>query len=148
VQKVRDDLKAAYGEPPETTERLLQMAELRSGARLLGVRSISVRGSDVIIRTTDGPKVAAALEGSPARVTVLPVSRPDEIPEVYFRPHNPEALEPATLLAILRFRLAGVMIAEEEAGAAPVPPSAPPVKHSAPPGAGRLRDLKRITKRK
>src|SRR6185295_7481058 len=101
LDKVRADLVAAYGELPEPTERLLRLAQLRTGARAAGVRLISVREPDVILRTSDPAATAAALGGAPGKVTTLPPPSPGQLAEVYFRPDSPATLQGPTLLAIL-----------------------------------------------
>ncbi len=64
--KVRADLIAAYGDLPEPTQRLLQLAQLRTGARAAGVRLIFIRDPDIIFRTSDPAATAAALTSPPA----------------------------------------------------------------------------------
>ncbi len=105
LQRVRADLTSAYGEIPPPCERLLQLAEVRIGARLLGVRTVTVKERDLIVRTIDQPAVVARFHGAAGRVSALPTRAPSELPEVYFRPDNPQTLAPATLLAVLRKRL-------------------------------------------
>lgn len=105
LQRVRADLTSAYGEIPPPCERLLQLAEVRIGARLLGVRTVTVKERDLIVRTIDQPAVVARFHGAAGRVSALPTRAPSELPEVYFRPDNPQTLAPATLLAVLRKRM-------------------------------------------
>lgn len=109
LAKVHADIQAAYGDIPEQTLRLLWLSELRIGSRLLGIRSITVREKDVIIRTTDQDAVAARMHDAPGRISVLPVRSPSEVPEIYFRPDNPQTLMPRTLLAVLCKRLGAPM---------------------------------------
>ncbi len=105
LEKVQADLLAAYGPLPPGLDRLIQLAEVRIGARHLGIRSITVRDrKDVVLRTTDPSGVVAAFAGVQGAVTALPIRNPGEVPEVYFRP-PPQSLEPPTLLAILRKRV-------------------------------------------
>jgi transcription-repair coupling factor (superfamily II helicase) len=111
IDRVRDDLRAAYGQLPPATERLLDLAQLRIGARDAGVRSISVREQDVLFRTTTPATLLDALRGAPGKVAALPPRAGDKTSEVYFRPDNPAALEAPTLLAILRKRLCAAAIA-------------------------------------
>jgi transcription-repair coupling factor (superfamily II helicase) len=105
LQRVRADLTSAYGEIPPPCERLLQLAEVRIGARLLGVRTVTVKERDLIVRTIDQPAVVSRFHGAAGRVSALPTRAPSELPEVYFRPDNPQTLAPATLLAVLRKRM-------------------------------------------
>ncbi len=118
LAKVEQELKGAYGEPPAAARRLLDLAELRVRASVLRIRSISLRGQDVLMRAkpNDALAVAAKLRGDPSgsagaggsntlSVTVLPPKSGEESSEIYIRP--PAAyLEPGTLLAVLRKRLA------------------------------------------
>jgi transcription-repair coupling factor (superfamily II helicase) len=55
LKKVAEDLKGAYGEPAKPVSRLLDLAELRVLAAGLGIKTISIRGQDVLFRT-DSPK--------------------------------------------------------------------------------------------
>ncbi|MFM9956847.1 MAG: transcription-repair coupling factor [Phycisphaerales bacterium] len=95
----------AYGTPPAPARRLLELAALRIGAHLVGVRSIHVREQDVIIRCETPAPVVKVLEG--VKGTVRPiVPRPgDKVHEVYFRP-PPSFLDAASLLTVLRRRFA------------------------------------------
>ncbi|MFN7743014.1 MAG: transcription-repair coupling factor [Phycisphaerales bacterium] len=105
LDKVQADLLAAYGPLPPGLDRLIQLAEVRIGARHLGIRSVTVRDrKDVVLRTTDPSAVVRAFHGVQGTVTALPIRTPGEVPEVYFRP-PPQSLEPPTLLAILRKRV-------------------------------------------
>jgi len=106
LSKVEADLRAAYGDIPPGCQRLLDLADVRIGARDLSIRSITVKDADVIIRSHEPELVASKLSSATGRVSVLPVRTPTEIPEVYFRPDNPRTLEPLTLMAVLRKRFA------------------------------------------
>jgi transcription-repair coupling factor (superfamily II helicase) len=119
LSKVEADLCAAYGEIPPGCQRLLDLADVRIGARDLSIRSITVKEPDVIIRTHDPEVVAAKLQGANGRVSVLPVRTPTETPEVYFRPDNPRTLEPLTLMAVLRKRFATPRVHSPVASAGP-----------------------------
>lgn len=125
LERVRKDLQSAYGDIPESAERLIQMAEVRVGSRLLSIKSISVRDKDVIIRTTEPQSVAERFESSAGRVTALPINKPTDMPEVYFRPENPGALGPKTLLAILRKRLGPRGEVARAASSSPAPKGGP-----------------------
>ncbi len=81
LKKVEVDLVAAYGEEPTPVRRLLDLAELRVLAAGLGVRTIGVRGADVLMRTETPDAVSARLgatSGADARVrqsaNVMPMS--------------------------------------------------------------------------
>ena len=106
LQKVQQDLESAYGAPPPSTQELLQVAEVRLAATLLGVRAIQRREQDIVFRTLDPDQLESRLAG--AQGTVRVVGQPDErgLTEVYYRP--PKAfLEPRSLLTVLRKRLVG-----------------------------------------
>ncbi|MFT3686355.1 MAG: helicase-related protein [Phycisphaerales bacterium] len=125
LDKVRADLGQAYGDLPEPTERLLQLAALRTGARVAGVRLIFIRDPDVIFRTSDPAATAAALSGAPGKATILPPTGPGQLAEVYFRPNSPASLEGPTLLTILGRRFGGA--------GSPPPNSPQPGRTTAPP---------------
>ena len=139
LTKVREDLQSAYGLLPPAVERLLELADLRAGLRSFGVRSVLVKGSDVIIRTVTPAPVMVTLADAPGRAVCPPPRNVGEMAEVYFRPHNPVALEPATLVSILRKRFGvgragGLQNASADGAAAPA--SADVSSRSATPGRG------------
>ncbi len=126
--QIGEDLKAAYGEPPKPVSRLVELGELRVAAAGLGVRTISIRGQDVLFRT-DSPRAvqerlvtekevnrprsgterkSAKGKDAPsfpaAAVRVLPPPTGEKLHEVYLRPPA-NYLEPETLLRVLRKRL-------------------------------------------
>jgi transcription-repair coupling factor (superfamily II helicase) len=111
LAKVEADLVAAYGALPEPARRLLDLSEVRIGARLVGVRSIVVRERDVVIRTSEPGLVVERLSGVQGSVNSLPVRSPTEVPEVYFRPSNAAMLQATTLLAVLRKRFGSERVA-------------------------------------
>ncbi len=117
LAKVEQELKGAYGVPPAAARRLLDLAELRVLASVLRIRSISLRGQDVLMRAKPGDaqqigiklrgdaSTPATASGTALSVTVLLPKTGEESCEIYLRP--PVAyLEPGTLLAVLRKRLA------------------------------------------
>jgi transcription-repair coupling factor (superfamily II helicase) len=102
----RADLTDAYSAPPEPTERLFDLAEVRLAAFALGVRSIAVHERDVVIRCADPARVEAVFAGVQGTVRTLSARSEDGMAEVYFRP--PESyLDPVTLLRVLRKRFVG-----------------------------------------
>jgi transcription-repair coupling factor (superfamily II helicase) len=130
LEKVRTDLKEAYGEPPKPVIKLLELAEVRVAAATLGVKTITLRVPDVLFRTENPAVVAEQLrsagrdgkanaakpdasrfslakpKSAEAEVTVrvLPPPSGEKLHEVYMRvPEN--YLEPDTLLSVLRKRL-------------------------------------------
>lgn len=119
------DLVAAYGEPPETTQRLLDLAELRSAVGELRVATVTIRDRDVIFVTPDPKGLAAALQRVPpgakppeGTVRILTQPDPSAAAEVYFRPPE-NYLEPQTLLRVLRHRLVPRPAGTSPSGAKP-----------------------------
>jgi hypothetical protein len=66
LKKVAEDLKGAYGEPAKPVSRLLDLAELRVLAAGLGIKTISIRGQDVLFRTDSPKPVQERLLNSPS----------------------------------------------------------------------------------
>jgi len=89
------DLTDAYGEMPAPADELIQLAEVRLAAGLLGVESIKLEGPDLIFRCRTPSKLDATFRGAPGRTSVV------DDHHVYFRP-PPAYLEPKTLLPVLR----------------------------------------------
>ncbi|MCK4871310.1 MAG: transcription-repair coupling factor [Phycisphaerales bacterium] len=105
LQKVERDLTDAYGEPPKRGEALLRLAELRIIATELGIRSIRVYERDVIFKMPQPDDVVERIQRAKGRVSVLPSEKSEGLWDVYYRPPE-NYLEPATLLTVLRQRLA------------------------------------------
>lgn len=106
LERIEEDLKTAYGEPPASVVNAIDLARLRILAGRVGIRSIALHEQDVIFRCKDPGKVAAALEGIQGSVRPITPKPGDALHEVYFRP-PPAYREPRTLLTVLRRRLAG-----------------------------------------
>ena len=109
LARARTDLEQAYGKPPKPAQRLLDLAEVRVLARALDIRSITVRGPDVVFSTDRPADLVARFKAPPAsRGSVAALAPKDKHSpaEVYFRPESKAALEPPTLSTILRKRLA------------------------------------------
>ncbi len=114
--QVGADLAAAYGAPPKPVQRLLELGELRVAAAGVGIRTITLRGPDVLLRTENAQATAERLQSAalgkqgrpdPAATPTIRVLAPptgERLAEVYFRP-PPNHMEPETLLRILRHRL-------------------------------------------
>ncbi|MCC6952125.1 MAG: transcription-repair coupling factor [Phycisphaerales bacterium] len=124
LDKARADLADAYGEPPAPVATLLDVASVRVACALLGVRTVTIREKDVVFTCEDPARVAAELTaraaGTPGTVTPLPPKSNETLSEVYFRPHA-GALEPATLLPVLRRRL-GLLTRSSQAAPQPAGP--------------------------
>jgi transcription-repair coupling factor (superfamily II helicase) len=89
LAKFRADLDEAYGTPPAQALRLIELAELRVAVAGLGVKTVTVRGKDVVFIASNAEQLAAKLrenlkpamlgtrgrskEEPPATVTVLPM---------------------------------------------------------------------------
>jgi transcription-repair coupling factor (superfamily II helicase) len=108
LRKVESDMTDAYGEPPAAVRRLLDLAEVRIGARLLGIRSMHLREKDLIMVTDQPHAVEARFKGAKGLATILPPQQGGNtgLHQVYWRPISPNAFEPNTLVIILRKRLA------------------------------------------
>jgi transcription-repair coupling factor (superfamily II helicase) len=117
VERLRSDLVSAYGEPPPAVQGLLDLAEIRAMAGVLGARSVEVSGPDLVIRCKDPALFHMAFKGMQGSVRDVGGVGPDGLREIYVRP--PKAfLEPTSLLAVLRKRL-GPLAAEAVAAAHP-----------------------------
>jgi transcription-repair coupling factor (superfamily II helicase) len=104
VERLRSDLTSAYGEPPAAVQALLNLAEIRAMAGVLGARSMEITGPDLVIRCKDPAPFHQAFKGMQGTVRDVGGLGADGLREIYVRP--PKAfLEPASLLAVLRKRL-------------------------------------------
>ncbi|MBL9140254.1 MAG: transcription-repair coupling factor, partial [Phycisphaerae bacterium] len=104
LAKVRHDLESAYGAPPAGAQSLLDVAEVRLAATLLGVRGIARKEQDLVFRTLDAPALAARMRS--VKGTVRVVGGPDErgLQDVYVRLNNANS-DARSLLTMLRSRL-------------------------------------------
>ncbi|MHC4993318.1 MAG: TRCF domain-containing protein, partial [Planctomycetota bacterium] len=86
VEQIRADLLSAYGELPRSAERLLQLAEIRVGAAMIGVRTVVRHERDVIFRTRRPDQLRARFEE--AQGTLRAVGTPDAagLQAMYYRP--------------------------------------------------------------
>jgi transcription-repair coupling factor (superfamily II helicase) len=108
VAQLENDLRSAYGEPPEAVGRLLQVADLRVMLGLLGARRMSLQGPDLVIRCRETTIFHQAFRGMQGTVRDVGGVGEDGLREVFVRP--PAAfLEPSSLAAVLRKRLPAVM---------------------------------------
>jgi transcription-repair coupling factor (superfamily II helicase) len=122
LDKVRQSLADAYGSPPKPAQRLLDLAGLRVACAALGVRGVTTRDKDVIVRATRVEPVVAALRGAAGTVTALPSKHAGEPAEVYYRPPENYLADRESLLTILSRRLAGPREALVKPDAKPAPP--------------------------
>ena len=106
LSRVEADLASAYGDPPAQTRALLEAAEIRLRAATLGIRAIARTDSDVIFRTTRPRDLELLFAGIQGTVRVVGGPAEDGLTEVYLRPPTKAFLEPASLVPILRKRLA------------------------------------------
>jgi transcription-repair coupling factor (superfamily II helicase) len=102
---VERDLVSAYGEMPRAARTLLELAEVRLQATLLGIRSITRHEGDVIFRAERPELIEAHM--SSAKGSLRLVGQPDAqgVMEIYYRPPA-TYFEGLTLLAVLRSKLA------------------------------------------
>jgi transcription-repair coupling factor (superfamily II helicase) len=106
LEKIRRDLTSAYGEPPQRTEIMFQLAEIRISATLLGVRSITRHDDDIIFKTSRPADLENAMRGAKGTLRMVGAVDAAGLTAVYYRP--PKAfLEEPSLLTVLRRRLRG-----------------------------------------
>jgi transcription-repair coupling factor (superfamily II helicase) len=99
VAALHEDLRDAFGEPPEDVRTLLALAEIRVLAQPWGIRSIVLDPPDVVFAVEDLTRVEALFSGGPGSPRV-----PDARTVHWRLPKR--CLEPPTLLAVLRRQLA------------------------------------------
>ncbi|MEE2682150.1 MAG: transcription-repair coupling factor [Planctomycetota bacterium] len=104
LDRTRDQLLSAYGEPPTEVEELIDLARLRLLAAAVGIRSIVLRDDDVVFRTTEPRVLESCMDGVEGSLRLVGSRDVSGYWELYFRPPT-SYLEPRTLLTILRRRL-------------------------------------------
>ncbi|MBX3322632.1 MAG: transcription-repair coupling factor [Phycisphaeraceae bacterium] len=113
IEIVRTDLEAAYGTPPTQVENLLELAELRVAAAAVDIRTLTIRGQDVVLLSSNPEPAAALLRTGQGTVRVIGPELAqtnardisgEPLSEIYLR-LPPNHLAPETLLRILRHRL-------------------------------------------
>ncbi len=104
LEQIEHDLVSAYGELPKAGQRLVQLAELRIAATLLGIASMTRHENDIIIKTRHPEQLEEKMAG--AKGTLRMVGSPSSagLVEVYYRPPR-NMLSADTLLPVLRKRL-------------------------------------------
>jgi hypothetical protein len=121
VERLRQDLTDAFGQPPRQVLLVMALTEVRMLSGLFGIDSIIRQDPDVVLTLRDAARVQQALVGAPGSLRIVDDST------LYFRPPK-TYLEPETLLLTLRNLLKG---AYERQGttqtpvraATPAPPS-------------------------
>ncbi|MCH7814674.1 MAG: DEAD/DEAH box helicase, partial [Planctomycetes bacterium] len=98
LKQVERDLIDAYGPFPPAVGRLLELADLRIRAGLLGIRSIVRQEPDIVLTVEDYQPLEAVFADAPGTVRM-----PDG-KTIHWR-LPPAYLEPQTLLAVLRKHL-------------------------------------------
>lgn len=114
LEQVRSDLTSAYGEPPKAVDRLMDLAEMRAAVAALGVRTMTIRGGDVVFLCPDPAPVVEALakakgsvrtiDANLAQTNARSIASGERLGEVYYRPPA-NYLEPQTLMRVLTTRL-------------------------------------------
>lgn len=113
IVQVARDLTEAYGEPPAQVRKLLDLAELRVAAAALEIRTLTIRGQDVVMLTTNPEPAAERLRSGQGTVRVIGSDLAQTnardvsgtpMSEIYLR-LPPNFLEPDSLLRVLLKRL-------------------------------------------
>ncbi|MEM0982863.1 MAG: transcription-repair coupling factor [Planctomycetota bacterium] len=115
LTKARADLTSAYGEPPKAVETLFELAAIRIASAQLGVRAVTLRGTDVVFLAAETDRIAERLRGSGSGDDVRAIEADlaatkarsaggERLAEVYLRLSD-RHFEGDTLLPVLRRRL-------------------------------------------
>ena len=89
-------IEDAYGKPPDSTQRLIDLTELRIAASTLLIDRIKLEGPDLIFTTTKPGKLNDIFKKAPGRTTVV------DDHTIYWRPPERYLSPVETLLAVLR----------------------------------------------
>ena len=98
LSQVERDIDDAFGRIPPPVARLLELAEIRIRAAGWGIESAILQPPDVVFTVRDHRRLEPVFAGAPGTVR-MPDSK-----TIHWRPPA-AALEPTTLLALLRKRL-------------------------------------------
>ena len=104
LDKIRHDLTSAYGELPQRTEAMFQLAEIRISATLLGLRSITRHENDIIFKTGRPGDLEAHMRGAKGSLRMVGDVDAAGLTTVYYRPPK-QYLDAPSLLTVLRRRL-------------------------------------------
>lgn len=96
LNAVVKDMTDAYGSPPDSAQRLIDLTEIRIAASTLEVDALKLEGPDLIFRTAKPQKLDEILRNAPGRASIIDHST------VYYRPPANYLTQPSTMLAVLR----------------------------------------------
>lgn len=71
IDQVVADLTSAYADPPELVRRLILRARIRAACQGLFVRTVSMRGDDLVFLTSTPERIVAKLDSAPVELRVL-----------------------------------------------------------------------------
>lgn len=103
IVQVVNDLQSGYGELPEAARRLVSYHELKIGASLIGVDSMTIDDGDVVIRTNQPEILRARFEGVHGTLRMVGTSTTSDYSTLYFRPSRSTGT--SSLLSILHTQL-------------------------------------------
>ncbi len=106
LDQVEEDIRQAYGEPSKSVETLFELARIRVGAAVAGIRAVSLHEQDIIFRCERPEEVEAIFTDAKGTVRTLKGDPSQALREVYYRPPANFLDTPSTLLTVLRRRLA------------------------------------------
>lgn len=95
LDAVVKDMNDAFGKPPEPTQDLIDLSEIRIAASTLEIDSVRMEKPDLIFITDQPQLLEEVMDDAPGRVSLI------DDTTVYWRPPE-NYLEPATLAAVLR----------------------------------------------
>ncbi|MCD6365170.1 MAG: transcription-repair coupling factor, partial [Planctomycetes bacterium] len=98
IRRLADDLADAYGAVPREVATLLDSAEIRVRASLVGIESIILSGEDIVFSVNDFAAASGVFEDAPGSVRL-----PDDH-TVHWRP-PPAYMEKPTLIRVMLKRL-------------------------------------------
>lgn len=96
ISQVVSDLKTGYGQLPAATKRLVQYHELRVSAAAMGIVSMTIDESDVVMQTKDVESLTQRMKGSHGTLRQVSAGSSSGVLRVYYR--SVRRLEPFQLL--------------------------------------------------